>query len=59
LVETAAVIGIASAIPTPSGFVLDGIGFSLLVLIWACNIGFGILGALHPWMDPFKEYYQG
>jgi hypothetical protein len=54
--ETAVIMTVVSSIPTPTGFVLDDIGLAILGLIWACNIGFGILGALHPWMDPFKDY---
>jgi hypothetical protein len=53
---TAFVIIVVSSIPTPTGFVLDRIGIAVLGLIWICTNGFGILGALHPWMDPFKDY---
>ena len=56
VMETAVLIVMVSSIPTPTGFVLDDIGLAILVLIWISNIGFGILGALHPWMDPFKDY---
>lgn len=56
VLETAAFIAIVSSIPTPTGFVMDGIGTIVLVMVWASNIGFGVLGALHPWKDPFKDY---
>lgn len=56
VMETILLIAVVSSIPTPTGFVLDDIGLAIIALIWLSNIGFGILGALHPWMDPFKDY---
>jgi hypothetical protein len=59
-VETATIIMIASmVIQTPMGFVIDGIGTMVLVTIWVLNMTFTILGALHPWKDPFKDYHDG
>ncbi|MDG6223907.1 MAG: hypothetical protein QCI82_00160 [Candidatus Thermoplasmatota archaeon] len=54
LFETAVLIAIMSSIETPRGFVLERIGLSFIVILWTLNIIFGALGALRPWMDPFK-----
>jgi hypothetical protein len=40
---------------TPMGFRLERLGTLFLVIIWAMNIVFGTLGAVHPWKDPFSD----
>lgn len=54
LVETAVVIAFMSLPQTPMGFVMERIGLSVIIVIWTLNIVFGVMGALRPWMDPFK-----
>ncbi len=39
----------------PMGFKMDTIGTLIIVAIWALNTIFGVLGALHPWKDPFSN----
>ena len=56
VIETTVLVIIVSSVRTPGGFVLESLGLFLIAIIWAGNIGFGILGALHPWNDPFKDY---
>ena len=54
LVETAVIIAFMSLPQTPMGFVMERIGQSVIVVIWTLNLVFGVMGALRPWMDPFK-----
>jgi hypothetical protein len=43
---------------TPMGLVLDAIGIWIIAMIWLLNIIFMLLGAFHPWRDPFAELKQ-
>jgi hypothetical protein len=40
---------------TPMGLVLDTTGLWIIGMIWFLNIIFMLLGAFHPWRDPFAE----
>ncbi len=40
---------------SPMGFRLGTLSVQLMILIWTFNILFTVLGARHPWNDPFKE----
>jgi len=53
--ETVAIVGIASAIRTPMGFTMGALEWSIIAAIWLLNVAFGTLGALRPWMDPFRQ----
>ena len=39
---------------TPTGLVLDALGLWIIAMIWLLNIIFMLLGAFHPWRDPFS-----
>ncbi|MGA1821119.1 MAG: hypothetical protein ACMUIG_01170 [Thermoplasmatota archaeon] len=55
VLETAVLLSVMSSIPTPGGFYIGTIGTLVLVFIWACNITFSVLGAVHPWRDPYAD----
>ncbi len=40
---------------TPTGLVLDAMGLWIIAMIWLLNIVFMLLGAFHPWRDPFTD----
>ncbi|MFW3145719.1 MAG: hypothetical protein ACMUIE_02780 [Thermoplasmatota archaeon] len=55
-IQTLVIILVMSRIAelSPMGFRLDSIAIWLLLMIWLLNTLFTVLGALHPWKDPFK-----
>ena len=55
LVETLVIISIFTSLKTPGGFYMDTIGTLVVVMIWALNISFSILGSLHTWKDPYDD----
>mgnify|MGYP006284889601 CR=1 FL=1 len=55
LLETGVIVSIFTSLRTPAGFYLDSIGTLLLVMIWAFNIFFSILGSIHTWKDPYRD----
>lgn len=55
VLETAVLLSIMSSIPTPGGFYIDTTGTVVLIVIWASNITFSILGSIHPWRDPYAD----
>ena len=40
---------------SPGGFKMEGLAWSLIVVLWVFITLFTILGALFPWRDPFRE----
>ncbi|MGA1872107.1 MAG: hypothetical protein ACMUHY_00410 [Thermoplasmatota archaeon] len=40
---------------SPMGFRIGSIAWLVISVIWVLNTLFTILGALHPWRDPFRE----
>lgn len=40
---------------SPGGFKMEGLAWGVIVVLWAFNLLFTILGALFPWRDPFRE----
>jgi hypothetical protein len=57
VIETAVLLAGLSAVTrsTPMGLVLDVTGLWIIAMIWLLNIIFMLLGAFHPWKDPFSE----
>ncbi|MBN1539521.1 MAG: hypothetical protein JW939_05200 [Candidatus Thermoplasmatota archaeon] len=43
---------------SPMGFRIDSIAWFVIITFWVMNTLFTILGALHPWRDPFKGPYK-
>ncbi|MGA1794197.1 MAG: hypothetical protein ACMUHM_09615 [Thermoplasmatota archaeon] len=46
--------GIASEY-SPMGFRIGAIAWFVMITLWVLNTLFTVLGALHPWRDPFSE----
>jgi len=40
---------------SPMGFRIGSIAWFVMITLWVLNTLFTILGALHPWRDPFTE----
>lgn len=57
IVETSILLGGLTVFvsSTPMGLVLDGFGLFLIAMMWLSNIIFMLLGAFHPWNDPFSD----
>jgi len=55
--ETSALLFIfGSLIETPMGFTMGSLEYLIVASIWMMNLVFSTLGAINPWMDPFKDY---
>jgi uncharacterized membrane protein required for colicin V production len=59
--ETAVILMVVKTIAnsTPMGFRMDRIGIVLIGLLYLSNLVFGLLGAVHPWKDPFPSEREG
>ncbi len=51
---TILLIGV-NLIETPMGTKMEVAEYLIIIGIWAMNLIFCVMGALHPWRDPFSE----
>jgi hypothetical protein len=40
---------------SPGGFKIGALAWIVIIVLWAFNILFTVLGALYPWRDPFQK----
>ncbi|MBN1390344.1 MAG: hypothetical protein JXA22_06860 [Candidatus Thermoplasmatota archaeon] len=40
---------------SPMGFRIETIAWFVIITFWVLNTLFTVLGAMHPWRDPFQE----
>ncbi len=54
-IQTAVILLVVNLIETPMGAKMEAAEYLILIGIWAMNLIFCVMGALHPWRDPFSE----
>ena len=54
-IQTTILLMLVNLIETPMGAKMETAEYLILMGIWAMNLIFCVMGALHPWRDPFSE----
>ncbi len=54
-IQTTVLLMVVNLIETPMGAKMEAAEYLILMGIWAMNLIFCVMGALHPWRDPFSE----
>ncbi len=54
-IQTTILLMVVNLIETPMGAKMETAEYLILMGIWAMNLIFCVMGALHPWRDPFSE----
>ena len=54
-IQTSILLMVVSLVETPMGAKMGGAEYLFLTGLWAMNLIFCVMGALHPWRDPFSE----
>ena len=54
-IQTTILLMVVNLIETPMGARMEAAEYLILMGIWAMNLIFCVMGALHPWRDPFSE----
>ena len=54
-IQTTILLMVVNLIETPMGAKMEAAEYLILMGIWAMNLIFCVMGALHPWRDPFSE----
>ena len=56
-IHTAILLLAVNLIETPMGAKMEATEYLIIMGIWAMNLIFCVMGALHPWKDPFSETF--
>ncbi len=54
-IQTTIILIVVNLIETPMGAKMEAAEYLIIMGIWAMNLIFCVMGALHPWRDPFSE----
>ena len=54
-IQTTILLTVVNFIETPMGAKMEAMEYLIIMGIWAMNLIFCVMGALHPWKDPFSE----